>query len=146
MDVELIKFRHQIAITVAILASLGTGLVFADREDDIRARLQPAGTVCVMGEACAAGIGGTAAAGLAKDPETVYNTYCNACHGTGANNAPKLGDQEAWATRIAKGRDTLMDHLVNGFNNGMMPARGLCADCSDEDLSSTLDYVLSKVE
>ena len=45
---------------------------------------------------------------LAADAgEQLYNAQCMACHAAGLLNAPKFGDKEAWAPRIAKGKDTL---------------------------------------
>lgn len=114
-------------------------------EDEIRARIQPAGEVCVVGDPCAAGLSvGGAAGGAAKDPQTVYNTYCMACHTTGANNAPVLGNKEAWAPRIAKGVDVLYQSAIAGFNNGVMPAKGLCMDCTEDEIKATVDHILSQ--
>ena len=52
---------------------------------------------------------------------------------TGAAGAPKTGDAAAWAPRIAKGMDTLYGNAINGV--GAMPAKGLCADCSDDEIN-----------
>ena len=113
-------------------------------EDEIRARIQPAGEVCVIGDPCAAGLSlGAAGGGGAKDPETVYNTYCMACHGTGANNAPVFGNVEAWAPRIAKGIDVLYESALNGFNNGAMPPKGLCMDCTEDEIKATVDHIVA---
>jgi cytochrome c5 len=99
----------------------------------------------VMGEACAAGLSaGAAAGGGANDPETVYQTFCMACHTTGANNAPVLGNKEAWAPRIAKGVDVLYESAINGFNNGLMPPKGLCMACSDDEVKATVDHILAQ--
>ena len=111
-------------------------------EDDIRERLQPAGDVCLMGESCASGMASTGGDSGPKDPEQVYQTFCFACHGTGANNAPVLGNAEQWSARVDKGLDVLYESSINGFNNGAMPAKGLCMDCSDDDLHATVDYML----
>jgi cytochrome c5 len=130
-------------VLLVLLTVLSAGLASAAIEDEIRARIQPHGNVCVMGESCAAGLASTGAAtGGPKDPEQVYQTYCFACHTTGANNAPVLGNAEAWAPRIAKGVDVLYDSAVNGFNNAAMPPKGLCMDCSNEDLQAVVDYLV----
>ena len=118
----------------------------AAAKDEIAARLQPAGQVCVFGEACAQGmkIPGAAPA-EPKTPEGVYNTYYQACHATGANNAPVFGNAEAWQPRIAKGIDALYESGINGFNNGAMPARGTCVDCTDDEIKATVDYMVQAV-
>lgn len=128
-------------VLLAVSATLSNAAV----EDEIRARIQPAGEVCVVGDPCAAGLSvGGGAAGAAKDPETVYNTFCMACHATGANNAPKLGDVAAWAPRIEKGIDVLYQSAIAGFNNGVMPPKGLCMDCSEDEIKATVDHIVSQ--
>jgi cytochrome c5 len=132
-------------VLLAVLALVPVGGVTAAVEDEIRARIQPAGEVCVIGDACAAGLSsGAGAAGAAKDPETVYNTFCMACHTTGANNAPMLGNKEAWAPRIAKGIDVLYESALNGFNNGAMPPKGLCMDCTEDEIKATVDHIVAQ--
>jgi cytochrome c5 len=76
----------------------------------------------------------------AADGQQVYQSACFACHGTGAAGAPKLGDQVAWEARVAKGKDTLLQHALNGFN--AMPPRGGRMDLSDEQVSAAVDYML----
>lgn len=126
---------------------LSANIASAKLEDDIRARISPPGTPCVMGEECAAGLALTGAgAGGPKDPQEVYETFCFACHGTGANESPILGDAEAWQPRIAKGIDALYESALNGFNNNLMPARGLCMDCSDDDIKATVDYLVEAAQ
>lgn len=143
---RVLKVNKLASLLLGLATVLGASLAVAAVEDEIRARIQPAGEVCVMGTECAAGLAVAAGNGEPKDPETVYNGSCAACHGTGVNNAPVFGNAEAWAPRIAKGTEELMNSLVNGFNNGAMPAKGLCMDCSTEDLQATLDYMLQAVQ
>lgn len=128
---------------LVLLALLAGGVASAAVEDEIRARIQPAGEVCEFGDECAAGLTmATAGSGEPKSPEEVYQTYCFACHGSGANNSPVLGNVEAWAPRIAKGIDTLYESAINGLNNGAMPPKGLCMDCSDDDIRATVDHIV----
>jgi cytochrome c5 len=139
-----------LAKSSALLLSLGVvllaGNVGAAEQDNIAARLQSASKVCVFGDACAQGIPVPGAPTGPKTPEYVYNTYCQACHATGVNNSPVLGNAEAWAPRIAKGIEVLYDSAINGFNNGAMPARGTCVDCSDDELKATVDHMVMAVE
>jgi cytochrome c5 len=76
-----------------------------------------------------------------KSGEEIYNTSCAACHATGAAGAPKLGDADAWAPRIAQGMDTLMTHATNGLN--AMPPKGLCMTCSADELYGAVEYMVS---
>ncbi len=107
----------------------------------IDARTQPAAKVCLQGEECgsAAPVAAVAAADAKKTPKEMYNA-CAACHATGAAGAPKVGDAAAWAPRIAQGNDKLYSHAINGLN--MMPPRGTCAACSDDDIKAIVDYMV----
>jgi len=92
---------------------------------------------------------GTAAGGgdLAKG-EQVHQATCFACHGTGAAGAPKTGDAGAWKDRIAKGKDTLYTHALEGFQGdaGFMPAKGGNPALSDEDVKAAVDYMVSQAQ
>ncbi len=126
---------------------IGTRSILSPAKID--ARTEPAAEVCLKGEDCGGAATAVAAADAdsaeaEKSPEDLYNTSCAACHGTGAAGAPKLGDSAAWADRIAQGKETLYDHAINGLN--MMPPRGTCAACSDDDIKAIVDYMVSKSE
>ncbi len=135
-----------IATLFVIFLSAGAGAQNSD--DDIRERLRPAGTVCVVGDTCAAGLGqavaGGATAAGGRDPQTIYNTSCTACHATGVSEAPILGNSEQWEARVAKGADALYESLLNGLN--VMPARGACVDCSDDELRAVVDFMLDALQ
>lgn len=76
----------------------------------------------------------------------VYNSACIACHGNGVGNAPVVGDAGAWEARIAKGKDVLYDHAINGFNGevGVMIAKGGRMDLSDQEVRDAVDYMVSE--
>lgn len=78
------------------------------------------------------------------DGEGIYNKFCFSCHAAGVAGAPKLGDVEAWAPRVAQGMDIMMKHVVEGMPPGM-PAKGLCNQCSNEELAASLDYMLDSL-
>jgi cytochrome c5 len=128
---------------LVLLALLSAGYVAAAVEDEIRARIQPHGEVCAADEECAAGLNLRSAAAGPQAPEEVFQTYCFACHTTGANNAPVMGNVEQWAPRIAKGIDALYESAINGFNNGAMPPKGLCANCTNEEIQATVDHIVA---
>ena len=81
-----------------------------------------------------------AAAASDFDAAGVYQTSCNACHGTGAAGAPMLGDAGAWEARMEKGLDAVVANAVNGVN--AMPAKGLCFDCNEDDIRALVEYML----
>lgn len=67
-----------------------------------------------------------------------YERSCIVCHGVRAG-APMTGFAPAWKARVAKGHALLLAHARDGFN--AMPAKGLCSDCSDEDLSQLIRFM-----
>ncbi|MFW2373291.1 MAG: cytochrome c5 family protein [Gammaproteobacteria bacterium] len=73
----------------------------------------------------------------------VYNNTCSTCHKSGIANAPKVGDKAAWAPRIAKGMDALMQSAINGVPGTSMLKKGSCFSCSDEELKSAVEYMIS---
>lgn len=80
--------------------------------------------------------------------QQVYNNVCVACHSPpGFGGAPALGDEDAWAPRIAKGMDTLIDHALNGFSGstGVMPRKGERVDLSDEEVIEAVEYMVGRV-
>lgn len=74
--------------------------------------------------------------------QSTYNEACISCHNPGMSGAPRLGDTDAWQARIAKGRQALVNSTINGLNS--MPAKGMCWQCSDEDLGNAVDYILEQ--
>ena len=75
------------------------------------------------------------------DGQQVYKNSCQACHAAGVAGAPKLGDKAVWAPRIATGIDALVASSING--KGIMPPKGACASCSDDDLKAAVEYMVS---
>jgi len=80
----------------------------------------------------------------AADGAATYKTVCQSCHATGAANAPKLGDKAAWAPRIAKGMDALLQSSIKGIPGTAMMAKGMCAACSNDDLKAAVEYMVSQ--
>lgn len=76
----------------------------------------------------------------ARSGETLYNSYCIACHMNGVAGAPKFGNKAEWQPRIEKGIDTLLKDATNGFK--AMPPKGLCFDCSEDELRSAIQYMI----
>ncbi|MCB1682932.1 MAG: c-type cytochrome [Pseudomonadales bacterium] len=75
--------------------------------------------------------------------EDTYNRYCFSCHAAGVAGAPKTGDVEAWAPRIAKGPELLLSASKSGVPPGM-PPMGLCTSCSDEEMAAAIEYMVSR--
>ena len=71
-----------------------------------------------------------------------FMASCFACHSTGAAGAPKVGAgmSAEWEPRLEKGLDAVVQNAINGINT--MPAKGLCFDCTDEDLRAIVEYMI----
>jgi cytochrome c5 len=133
-----VSFKTVLKVVISVSAIVISALSIAAVKDEISARISPVGGLCMSGDECAAAPV-TVAAGP-RSGEEVYNTKCLACHATGAAGAPKLGDAAAWSARLGQGLDTLYTHAIDGFNG--MPAKGLCMDCSDDEIKASVDYIL----
>ena len=72
--------------------------------------------------------------------EQAFTQVCSACHATGVNGAPKIGDHAAWAPRIAQGKETLYKDAIAGKGN--MPPKGGTA-WPDATIRMTVDYMVS---
>ena len=72
----------------------------------------------------------------------LYESNCKVCHTNGLLNAPKLGDNQAWAPRIAKGKETLYMHSGQGFNK--MPAQAVNG-ITEAQVKASVDYMLAAV-
>jgi len=77
------------------------------------------------------------------DGSLIYDRACGTCHEVGAAGAPQLV-ASAWEDRLSQGRDTLVQHAINGI--GTMPAKGGRSDLSDEQVAASVDYMLAQVE
>lgn len=134
------------ALRGALLASIaatvfGAGIALA--EDDgmsrqqaiILERIKPIGTVNVARA--------DAVPAAPRGGEEVVGAVCNACHATGALQAPKIGDEAAWTARKAAngGLDGLLQSAIAG--KGAMPPRG-GGNASDEELRAAIEFMLQK--
>jgi cytochrome c5 len=80
------------------------------------------------------------AAAVPATGEDAFKQVCSACHGTGVNGAPKVGDHAAWGPRIAQGKDTLYAHAISGKGN--MPPKG-GTNWPDATIRMAVDYMVS---
>jgi cytochrome c5 len=73
--------------------------------------------------------------------EQVVAEVCGACHTTGVNGAPKIGDQAAWAKRASQGLTVLSGHAITGIRN--MPAHGGSPAVSDVEIRRAVTYMVN---
>jgi cytochrome c5 len=83
-------------------------------------------------------------ASVMADGEATYKEACAVCHAAGIAGSPKFGDKEAWAPRIATGKDALYEVALKG--RGAMPPKGGRADLSDDVIKATVDYMVSQAK
>ena len=75
----------------------------------------------------------------------IWVATCGQCHVRGLGRAPIIADQKAWAPRIAKGKEVLYDHAINGFSGPQMnemPPKGGFMDLTDEEVKLAVDFVV----
>jgi cytochrome c5 len=74
--------------------------------------------------------------------KVVYAAACDICHQDNEMSAPVIGDSANWYLRLKdSGLTGLYRHVINGFNS--MPVKGACLTCSDNDIISSVDYILN---
>jgi cytochrome c5 len=109
----------------------------------VKQNIEPFAHVAIAGKdnsALAIVTAPAAAADVPATGEQAFNKVCSACHGTGVNGAPKIGDHAAWGPRIAQGKDTLYKDAING--KGSMPPKG-GTTWPDATIRMTVDYMVS---
>ena len=167
IGISLVVFVIIGAVVLLILARMNSLISGQGTEDmsaaAISARTAPEGELNTSGEpvtlsgepvaeaggesaAAPAPAASSASAAGGRSGEQVYQAVCVNCHGAGVAGAPKLGDKKAWAPRIAKGTDALMQSVLHGVSGTAMVARGTCSDCSDEELRSAMEYMVSQAK
>ena len=83
-------------------------------------------------------------AALAADGKSIYDRVCYKCHRSGIDGAPKAGNKEEWAPRVAKGKEELLKSVIEG--KGEMPPRAKKPELTDDELKAAIDYLLEKVQ
>ncbi|UTJ06019.1 c-type cytochrome [Arcobacter roscoffensis] len=81
--------------------------------------------------------------GSVADPKAkqAYETSCAACHGNKVIGAPVVGDKEAWASVLAKGKEAVYNNSIKGIN--AMPPKGGAMHLSDEEFKKVVDYMIN---
>lgn len=128
-----------------IIAFVGGAYAHHLKEETIAERTKPAGKVYREGDK----IPTPAVVVSSSKNRSVDETYkqkCALCHDNGIAGSPKMGDVAVWKDRIAQGEETLFKHAIEGFQGGtgVMPAKGGCVDCSDDEIKLVVKYMIEK--
>jgi cytochrome c5 len=81
------------------------------------------------------------AQGGERSGKDVVEAVCAACHQTGANGAPKIGDNKAWAARAARGLTGLSQNALNGVRK--MPPHGGNPALSDTEIERAIAHMVN---
>ena len=92
--------------------------------------------------ALAAAVPFALAAAGPKEGKQVYDATCVACHSTGANGAPRVGDAKAWSKLSARGLSSLGKSALEGVRK--MPPHGGSLALSDVELKRAIVYMVNQ--
>lgn len=86
--------------------------------------------------------GASTAQNVERSGKEVVQTSCFACHGSGANGAPRIGDQKAWAKRAAQGLTSLTANALKGIRQ--MPPHGGNLKLTDTEIERAITYMVNQ--
>ena len=81
---------------------------------------------------------------IQNNGEKIFNGSCASCHLYGTGGSIVLGDKEKWEKIISSQKiDAIYQNVINGYvtKSGIMPSRGGCMNCSDNDLIDAVNYI-----
>lgn len=85
---------------------------------------------------------GSLAATGEKTGKQVVESACIACHGTGVNGAPKIGDSKAWSKRATQGLSSLTANALKGIRQ--MPSHGGNPGLTDLEIERAITYMVNQ--
>lgn len=133
--------NKSILFIVLGLALTTIGLEASEAEKAIEKRITPVGQVCVEGQDCAQEVSLVSSnPDVMRSGEEIYEAACTTCHAIGLAGAPLFGSKVIWGERANKDLAVLVETVTNGL--GGMPPMGMCMDCSQEELTNSVQYML----
>ena len=75
----------------------------------------------------------------------IWLQNCETCHGYGIADAPVPMSPEDWSFRLAKDRQLLYTHAIDGYigpDYNMMPPRGGNDSLADKEVKLAVDYMV----
>ena len=133
--------KKPVFFIVVLLALATLGLGASEAKKAIEKRIAPVGHVCLEDQDCGQEVRIVASIqGGMRNGKEVYDTACTTCHAIALAGAPKFGDRVSWGERANEDLDHLVETVTNGL--GGMPPMGMCMDCSQEELTNAVQYML----
>ena len=77
-----------------------------------------------------------------RSGKEVVEAVCAACHKTGANGAPKIGDEKAWARLASQGLTSLTEIALKGIRK--MPPHGGNPALTDTEIERAITYMVNQ--
>ena len=79
-----------------------------------------------------------------RKPADIYAAICARCHDEAVQGAPRPGHPGDWELRLDSGIEAVVARTIEGMPPHM-PARGLCDECTDEELGTVVDFMLEGI-
>jgi len=80
--------------------------------------------------------------GPERSGKEVVDAVCAKCHATGAQGAPKIGNQRAWSKRAQQGLSALTQHALTGIRE--MPSHGGDMNLTDVEIKRAITYMINQ--
>ena len=124
-------------IVIIMLVQLATGVPSADPgaldPQKVAARIQPVGRL---------EFGAPQAAPGSRSGEAIVKAVCATCHQAGVANAPRIGDQKAWAPHIKEGLNEMIATVIKG--KGAMPPKGGDASLTEAEVARAVVHMANQ--
>ena len=101
-----------------------------------------AATAMLVAFAISAALHEASAQGGERSGKEVVEATCSTCHATGAQGAPKIGNQRAWSKRASQGLTSLTESALKGIRS--MPAHGGDSTLSDIEIERAITYMVNQ--
>jgi cytochrome c5 len=82
------------------------------------------------------------AQGSERSGKEVVDAVCSKCHGTGANGAPKIGDETAWKKVSSQSLSSLTKVVLKGIRQ--MPPHGGNMQLTDTEIKRAVTYMVNQ--
>jgi cytochrome c5 len=124
-------------IVIVMLVQLATSVPSADPgaldPQKVAVRIQPVGRL---------EFGAPQAAPGSRTGEAIVKAVCATCHQAGVANAPRIGDQKAWAAHIKEGLNAMVATAIKG--KGAMPPKGGDASLTEAEVARAVVFMANQ--